>query len=233
MVNTHSPSSFHRCVPHIQTHYRGFVWRTGCCIECLDLNSTCGLCVPGLTAVLTLQTSPSSLPSWRLLTTDPSQLREEDLPGDLQSLSWLTSVDVPRLQQMADSRGHSNGPSQGSLLEQQTGKVTGRGQCNIQNLIKLSDWIDQGYWILLVRCFLCKVIEDPLKRSRLLWCHWGLPIYKSTNTEIVHLRDYNVLIPMVIRSKLSVFPQPCINLLTKQDQTLCQSKVVVFFCKGL
>ncbi|XP_030272910.1 forkhead box protein N4 [Sparus aurata] len=61
---------------------------------------------------------------YRLLTTDPSQLREEDLPGDLQSLSWLTSVDVPRLQQMADSRGHSNGPSQGSsLLEQQTAQL--------------------------------------------------------------------------------------------------------------
>lgn len=59
----------------------------------------------------------------RLLTTDPSQLREEDLPGDLQSLSWLTSVDVPRLQQMADGRGHNNGPSQGGLLEQQTGEV--------------------------------------------------------------------------------------------------------------
>lgn len=69
--------------------------------------------------------------SLRLLTTDPSQLREEDLPGDLQSLSWLTSVDVPRLQQMADSRGHSNGPSQGSLLEQQTGEMTGRGRCDI------------------------------------------------------------------------------------------------------
>lgn len=63
---------------------------------------------------------------WRLLTTDPSQLREEDLPGDLQSLSWLTSVDVPRLQQMADSRGHSNGPSQGGLLEQQTGEAAVR-----------------------------------------------------------------------------------------------------------
>ncbi|CAG08535.1 unnamed protein product, partial [Tetraodon nigroviridis] len=44
--------------------------------------------------------------------------------GDLQSLSWLTSVDVPRLQQMADSRGHTNGPSQGSLLEQQTGPLS-------------------------------------------------------------------------------------------------------------
>ncbi|XP_008333742.1 forkhead box protein N4 [Cynoglossus semilaevis] len=61
---------------------------------------------------------------YRLLTTDPSQLREEDLPGDLQSLSWLTSVDVPRIQQMADSRGHSNGPSQGSLLEQQTAQLS-------------------------------------------------------------------------------------------------------------
>lgn len=60
---------------------------------------------------------------YRLLTTDPSQLREEDLPGDLQSLSWLTSVDVPRLQQMADSRDHGNGPSQGSLLEQQTAQL--------------------------------------------------------------------------------------------------------------
>ncbi|CAL8348028.1 unnamed protein product [Lota lota] len=61
---------------------------------------------------------------YRLLTTDPSQLREEDLPGDLQSLSWLTSVDVPRLQQMADGRGHSDGaPPQARLLEQQTGQL--------------------------------------------------------------------------------------------------------------
>ncbi|XP_061907237.1 forkhead box protein N4 [Entelurus aequoreus] len=61
---------------------------------------------------------------YRLLTTDPSQLRE-DLPGDLQSLSWLTSVDVPRLQQMVDGRSHSNGPShQGSLLDQQTAQLS-------------------------------------------------------------------------------------------------------------
>lgn len=29
---------------------------------------------------------------------------DDDLPGDLQSLSWLTAVDVPRLQQMANGR---------------------------------------------------------------------------------------------------------------------------------
>ncbi|XP_051017922.1 forkhead box protein N4 isoform X2 [Acomys russatus] len=29
---------------------------------------------------------------------------DDDLPGDLQSLSWLTAVDVPRLQQMASAR---------------------------------------------------------------------------------------------------------------------------------
>ncbi|XP_069922119.1 forkhead box protein N4 isoform X2 [Oryctolagus cuniculus] len=34
----------------------------------------------------------------------------EDLPGDLQSLSWLTAVDVPRLQQMVNSRVDLGGP---------------------------------------------------------------------------------------------------------------------------
>lgn len=29
---------------------------------------------------------------------------DDGLPGDLQSLSWLTAVDVPRLQQMASGR---------------------------------------------------------------------------------------------------------------------------------
>lgn len=77
----------------------------------------------------------------RLLTTDPSQLREEDLPGDLQSLSWLTSVDVPRLQQMADGRGHNNGPSQGSLLEQQTGEVMVR---HSKNWRQPPDWSNQS-----------------------------------------------------------------------------------------
>uniref|UniRef100_A0A8D2II58 Forkhead box N4 n=1 Tax=Urocitellus parryii TaxID=9999 RepID=A0A8D2II58_UROPR len=36
---------------------------------------------------------------------------DEDLPGDLQSLSWLTAVDVPRLQQMASGRMDLGGPS--------------------------------------------------------------------------------------------------------------------------
>ncbi|XP_021490356.1 forkhead box protein N4 isoform X2 [Meriones unguiculatus] len=34
-----------------------------------------------------------------------------ELPGDLQSLSWLTAVDVPRLQQMASGRIDLGGPS--------------------------------------------------------------------------------------------------------------------------
>uniref|UniRef100_A0A3B3V7F6 Forkhead box N4 n=1 Tax=Poecilia latipinna TaxID=48699 RepID=A0A3B3V7F6_9TELE len=73
---------------------------------------------------------------YRLLTTDPSQLRVEDLPGDLQSLSWLTSVDMPRLQQMADNRGHSNGPSQGSL-----GSVSNDSLTRDVLLIMVHSWI--------------------------------------------------------------------------------------------
>uniref|UniRef100_A0A8D0CM89 Forkhead box N4 n=1 Tax=Scleropages formosus TaxID=113540 RepID=A0A8D0CM89_SCLFO len=56
----------------------------------------------------------------RLLTTDPSQLSEDELPGDLQSLSWLTSVDVPRLQQMATGRLDFGSAPQNTMLEQQT-----------------------------------------------------------------------------------------------------------------
>uniref|UniRef100_A0A8C5AIX2 Forkhead box N4 n=1 Tax=Gadus morhua TaxID=8049 RepID=A0A8C5AIX2_GADMO len=73
-------------------------------------------------------TNPPPNTSTKLLTTDPSQLREEDLPGDLQSLSWLTSVDVPRLQQMVDGRGlgdGAQGPPGARLLEQQTGETAG------------------------------------------------------------------------------------------------------------
>ncbi|XP_042525486.1 forkhead box protein N4, partial [Dipodomys spectabilis] len=40
--------------------------------------------------------------------------RDEDLPGDLQSLSWLTAVDVPRLQQMANVRREPH-PHPGAL----------------------------------------------------------------------------------------------------------------------
>ncbi|NWU96798.1 FOXN4 protein, partial [Upupa epops] len=58
----------------------------------------------------------------RLLASDPLQLSEDDLPSDLQSLSWLTSVDVPRLQQMASSRmDFSLGAP--SVMLQQTGPV--------------------------------------------------------------------------------------------------------------
>ncbi|KFZ66224.1 Forkhead box protein N4, partial [Podiceps cristatus] len=58
----------------------------------------------------------------RLLASDPSQLSEDDLPGDLQSLSWLTSVDVPRLQQMASGRMDFSLGAQNAML-QQTGPV--------------------------------------------------------------------------------------------------------------
>ncbi|ELW63812.1 Forkhead box protein N4 [Tupaia chinensis] len=44
--------------------------------------------------------------SWLIAATS-----DEDLPGDLQSLSWLTAVDVPRLQQMASGRVDLGGPS--------------------------------------------------------------------------------------------------------------------------
>ncbi|KAI6076216.1 Forkhead box protein N4 isoform X2 [Aix galericulata] len=59
---------------------------------------------------------------YRLLASDPSQLSEDDLPSDLQSLSWLTSVDVPRLQQMASGRMDFSLGAQNALL-QQTGPV--------------------------------------------------------------------------------------------------------------
>lgn len=58
---------------------------------------------------------------FRLLTTDLTQLKD-DLPGDLQSLSWLTSVDVPRLQQIQGRRPEFNSSAQNSLLDQQTGQ---------------------------------------------------------------------------------------------------------------
>ncbi|XP_069475530.1 forkhead box protein N4 [Ambystoma mexicanum] len=63
-----------------------------------------------------------SAQEYRLLTSDPSQLSEDDLPSDLQSLSWLTSVDVPRLQQMASGRMEFNINSQNAVL-QQTGSL--------------------------------------------------------------------------------------------------------------
>uniref|UniRef100_A0A4W5MYM5 Forkhead box N4 n=1 Tax=Hucho hucho TaxID=62062 RepID=A0A4W5MYM5_9TELE len=55
--------------------------------------------------------------SIRLLTTELSQ-QSEELPGDLQSLSWLTTVDVPRLQQMVTGRlAFNNTEPQSSPLE--------------------------------------------------------------------------------------------------------------------
>ncbi|NWV17033.1 FOXN4 protein, partial [Origma solitaria] len=65
---------------------------------------------------------------YRLLASDPAQLSEDELPGDLQSLSWLTSVDVPRLQQMASGRMDFSLGAQSAML-QQTGTV-GMGNGN-------------------------------------------------------------------------------------------------------
>ncbi|KAM4809363.1 forkhead box protein N4 [Rhinophrynus dorsalis] len=55
---------------------------------------------------------------YRLMASDPSQMGEEDLPNDLQSLSWLTSVDVPRLQQMTSARMDYSLASQNSMMQQ-------------------------------------------------------------------------------------------------------------------
>ncbi|KAM8962237.1 forkhead box protein N4 isoform 2-T2 [Pelodytes ibericus] len=54
----------------------------------------------------------------------PSQMQEDDLPNDLQSLSWLTSVDVPRLQQMTSARVDYSLTSENSMIQQQ-GHISG------------------------------------------------------------------------------------------------------------
>ncbi|XP_051641459.1 forkhead box protein N4 isoform X3 [Manacus candei] len=72
---------------------------------------------------------------YRLLASDPSQLSEDELPGDLQSLSWLTSVDVPRLQQMASGRMDFSLGAQNAML-QQPGK--GAGNPGVPRLVCLS-----------------------------------------------------------------------------------------------
>ncbi|XP_032086018.1 forkhead box protein N4 [Thamnophis elegans] len=72
---------------------------------------------------------PARRPSpqdYRLLGSDPSHLSEDDFPGDLQSLSWLTSVDVPRLQQMTSERMDFGITSQNVVL-QQTGGMHSSG----------------------------------------------------------------------------------------------------------
>ncbi|XP_066466009.1 forkhead box protein N4 [Tiliqua scincoides] len=71
------------------------------------------------------QSHHSSPQEYRLLAPDPaSQLSADDLPGDLQSLSWLTSVDVPRLQRMASERMDLGLGPQNAVL-QQTGSMPG------------------------------------------------------------------------------------------------------------
>ncbi|XP_036305156.1 forkhead box protein N4 [Pipistrellus kuhlii] len=68
--------------------------------------------IPSIMSGMIRNSGPSHHPSpspqeYRLLAAPG----DEDLPGDLQSLSWLTAVDVPRLQQMASGRGGLGGPS--------------------------------------------------------------------------------------------------------------------------
>ncbi|KAM3938115.1 forkhead box protein N4 [Leptodactylus fuscus] len=69
-----------------------------------------------------IRTSEENRPpsqEYRLVPSDPSQIRDDDLPNDLQSLSWLTSVDVPRLQQMTSGRMEYNMNSQNIVIQQQ------------------------------------------------------------------------------------------------------------------
>ncbi|KAJ7309854.1 hypothetical protein JRQ81_007928 [Phrynocephalus forsythii] len=83
--------------------------------------------LPSIMSGLVRSSGQSHHPSpqeYRLLASDPSQLNDDDLPGDLQSLSWLTSVDVPRLQQMASERMDFGLGAQNSLL-QQSGSIGG------------------------------------------------------------------------------------------------------------
>ncbi|XP_026885572.2 forkhead box protein N4 [Electrophorus electricus] len=67
--------------------------------------------------------SHNSPQDYRLLTTDPSLLSKDELPSDLQSLTWLTAVDVPRLQQLGRPRPDYAGPAQDSLLEQHAAQL--------------------------------------------------------------------------------------------------------------
>ncbi|XP_036027421.1 forkhead box protein N4 isoform X2 [Onychomys torridus] len=53
---------------------------------------------------------------------------DDDLPGDLQSLSWLTAVDVPRLQQMASGRIDVGGPS---VLHPHPGALAGAADLSV------------------------------------------------------------------------------------------------------
>ncbi|NXS60971.1 FOXN4 protein, partial [Brachypteracias leptosomus] len=82
--------------------------------------------IPSIMSGLLRNSGQSHHPSqeYRLLASDPSQLGEDDLPSDLQSLSWLTSVDVPRLQQMASGRMDFSLGAQNVML-QQTGNLAG------------------------------------------------------------------------------------------------------------
>ncbi|XP_037367420.1 forkhead box protein N4 isoform X2 [Talpa occidentalis] len=66
--------------------------------------------IPSIMSGIIRNSGPTHHPSpreYRLL----SSSSDADILGDLQSLSWLTAVDVPRLQQMASGRLDLGGPS--------------------------------------------------------------------------------------------------------------------------
>uniref|UniRef100_A0A803VHI0 Forkhead box N4 n=1 Tax=Ficedula albicollis TaxID=59894 RepID=A0A803VHI0_FICAL len=101
--------------------------------------------IPSIMAGIIRNSGQNHHPSqeYRLLASDPSQLSEDELPGDLQSLSWLTSVDVPRLQQMASGRMDFSLGAQNAML-QQTGPVGSTMHSTPGAMIHIQTSLPQG-----------------------------------------------------------------------------------------
>uniref|UniRef100_A0AAY4BY53 Fork-head domain-containing protein n=1 Tax=Denticeps clupeoides TaxID=299321 RepID=A0AAY4BY53_9TELE len=69
----------------------------------------------------------------RSLSSSLSQLSKEELPSDLQSLSWLTSVDVHQLQQMGAGRAEYSSSVASGLLEQQAAQLNSMNMTALPN----------------------------------------------------------------------------------------------------